>query len=423
MNNPNNKWIQQSDEVYPASDEAFYSVNQYKKPEIDVAHRWIKYTNNYYGKVDEEPNIIKFVEFNEESHPDQIGWTYPWARFANHWAVTKWNGGATNPDYVRIVHECFPINGLKTNITLYPVFKPWAECDFTMFKECPPGKGEPFSKTSISFLKRILEKHYCNPFGDSFRQHWYVDARQETHKSWSVISRYLKTISPFKNEFWFLHGARKEYSLDRINDKYNGYSALAFENVIFEGGLDGCIKNDLFRKLHDIHMKWNPTSSLGLWFASCYSGGMQSEPTRPVLHNCLISDTSKILPGVSDICCICGATAQHTSVGNLRDGFFSDMLVRTIYTNSSLRDYLSLTIGFNNRINNLVCQVFAVLREFFNKNFNLMMDILRPELEQQWLDTKQQIQDDLNNNGEKYFRYELDLDEIDDSTDLYFYPE
>lgn len=88
------------------------------------------------------------------------------------------------------------------NTIIRPIFKPYAECDLIIIDE---GKG-PFSHTSSDPFTYKLNSIY-----DKYRKYWYINASENVERDRKLFEMYIKTTSPYKNEFYLAHGCRNEY--------------------------------------------------------------------------------------------------------------------------------------------------------------------------------------------------------------------
>ena len=184
----------------------------------------------------------------------------PYMRFTDYWQLST---GKTLKTL-----DVIPESQMKNTI-IRPIFKPYAECDLTIIDM---GSG-PFSHVSSDPFIGKLGQIY-----DKYRKHWYVNASENVERTRKLHNMYIKTISPYKNEFYLVHGCRYEYDAS-VQD--SGHSKIGIGTYIDENRKThhSCLTETGFSKRHESCKYWWDKNylddpCLGVYIASCFGGGM-----------------------------------------------------------------------------------------------------------------------------------------------------
>lgn len=151
----------------------------------------------------------------------------------------------------------------------------------------------------------------------------------------------------------------------------------------------------------DTNWKESLRLCLGLFSCASYSSGFQDEITRPVLGNCVVHDSSKLVPDLDNMFYMLGATATQLNYGS------SDATLELPVMNIALGDYAtysSFSDRFNSIVNNLKTDIFGQVTKFYMNYHEDMVKCLKlKDDEAVWERTYDTILDDLKNCGRKYF--------------------
>lgn len=150
-------------------------------------------------------------------------------------------------------------------------------------------------------------------------------------------------------------------------------------------------------------MYWN------VFGESCFGQGIKTEQTRGCdINSNFINSTFDILPGRANAFVTVGAVGTHCDYGN-RTGWGVGSSIMCKFMSDTIT-YKELSDNFNNFVKNCKEQTFKIIRNFYNNNFSEMLFCLKDETTQlEWLETKDLINEDLYNQGRRYFiQYDWD---------------
>ena len=173
-------------------------------------HRWLSLfqlanssTSSWYKDTDNSPAVL-FVDRSGNGECNLGTASSPYARGTKYWY---------NHTDSKVMVNSF--NGTKiSNKAVFPIFKPYAECDLIVFEGMP---GEPFSIEDYRWFERKINMYYKKkPSSDSplqTRMSVYVNSALDSQTNLKKIKHYAKIVSPFRNEFYICHGGRREYDV------------------------------------------------------------------------------------------------------------------------------------------------------------------------------------------------------------------
>lgn len=156
---------------------------------------------------------------------------------------------------------------------------------------------------------------------------------------------------------------------------------------------------------------WNPGMKVGLYLQCCFGGGIQQGLQRNILKNGVCHDAKNILPMVDDIWYHTMTTATHYAFGgNARSkNGQTTYLLRKLQQSDGT--YAGIMEKMNNSIQKCREESYAIIKRFFNKNFNLLLSCIRSSERQMWKDTRSMISADLDDLGRKYMASAWWMDE------------
>ena len=104
-------------------------------------------------------------------------------------------------------------------------------------------------------------------------------------------------MSPFKNLILNTHGARVMYQLG-VPDSGRSEVVISTDKDIGQDGIE---------HIFNVSKNWWEWSfskykqCVGVFSSSCFSSGLQSNVTRPVMGNCVMRDSHKLLPNIDNV--------------------------------------------------------------------------------------------------------------------------
>ena len=370
---------------------------------IPKEHRWVQLLGmGGYDRVTGYNAIVRLVDKNtRELIKDIVVVEDGYVRYTEYWYVKTYS---SENDFVvgELADVPYTWNNKIENRVYYPIVKPWASVHMNVFPE--QKKNEPFGKKreknwTYKTVKSKLNSNFTKIYFPFYRE-ITIDADKEFDDVHEKIKEYGRTLSPFRVETFTCHGCRIEY--DKDSRELNGRDSIAMSK-------QRNFKRTDWDKIHDIVDQYNESifSNNNMYWnvfvESCFGQGIKTEQTRgsDITSN-FINSTFDILPGRANAFVTIGAVGTHCDYGN-RTGWGVGSSIMCKFMSDTIT-YYELSDNFNNFVKNCKEQTFKIIRNFYNNNFSEMLFCLKDEITKlEWLETKDLINEDLYNQGRRYF--------------------
>ncbi len=144
-----------------------------KNETIPREHRWIERCSimNFAFPISGWWNVVKLVGISQNKLciKDMVFGAYsPYARFTGYWYMEGMDLNSSSTLKSREwMSESDVIIPTAYNLVVYPIFKPYAECDLVVFAE----DQKAFSKETPKIFTDRINKKY-----GKYRKSWYINA-------------------------------------------------------------------------------------------------------------------------------------------------------------------------------------------------------------------------------------------------------
>ena len=368
---------------------------------------WIEKLEDGYGKkISRYTHVVRLCYDGEDKQPKEfVSAESNYARFTGYWYVqgSHWDKDKKSTyTKFKFLKETSSMPSTGGNLIFHPVFKPFAECDLLIHTEENPTFPNRYANF---FLERLFNK-YCDGEGKSFRKDWRANASGDYNTIENRIKDFTKTVSPYKNLIINCPSKRFEYIPDD-NPSY-GQVFIHISPNEFMSPLRLKVIADACKYWWNGD-DWGRHLCFGLFSPSSYSSGWQiadgaTAVTRPLLDNCIVKDSKKIVPDLEDMFFCLGASA--TEYNWINEDLSLELPIMDIAANASTTTYSQYCDNFNNIVQHLKTEVFKKITKFYVNYFNDMVKCLDTEEDKyMWNRTHDDILDDLKDkdSGKLYF--------------------
>lgn len=223
-----------NDKGYPASRYIFdipYAKIMLMQNKVEIVnplpdiHRWVTWLNLYGWqepssdsdrnkmnlRVGESPSKVLFIDVHAYNHYN-LEVKCPYARFTGYW----WSNSQYDDFSATDVLSTSDAFCVIRNQFLFPIFKPWAECDLLLW--C---NDNTFVQELPNYFKHFIAANYKDKYRQTFTINVIPNSNVATYKylqtSLKTLMMYATTAAPFKNEMYCTHGVREEFDIQTYN--------------------------------------------------------------------------------------------------------------------------------------------------------------------------------------------------------------